>query len=117
MIFLTALFSAISIFLLTLLLILYLKKTRGLDVFHRLRRHYSEDTAKGGEAKSLSTKFYGLVKRIAKPIVGWNLSQLIELKLKQAGIPLLGAEFIVIELMAAGLSGIITYMITLDHRF
>jgi len=117
MIFLVALFSAISTFFIALLVIVYLRNTYSLDVFHRLRRHYSEDTsAKGGEAQGLIVKLYGVVQRIAKPFVKFNFSQLVETKMKQAGVPLLGAEFIVIELIAAGAAGLGTYLLTLDER-
>ena len=117
MIFLVALFSAISAFFIALLAIVYLQRAYSLDVFHRLRRHYSEDTsAKGGEAQSLIEKLYGVVQRIAKPFAKFDFSQLVELKLKQAGIPLLGAEFIVIELIAAGAAGLVTYLLILDVR-
>ena len=117
MIFPIALFSAVLTFFIVLLVMIYLKKTRSLDVFHRLRRHYSEGTsAKGGDSESLVTKIYGVVQRIAKPFAKLNFSQLIENKMRQAGVPLLGAEFIVIELMAAGVAGLLTYLLTLDER-
>ena len=115
MIFFVALSTAITTFFMVLALIVYLRKKYGLDLFRRLRRHYSEENVKGGEVESLGVRLYGLIKKISKPLARWNFAQLIETKLKQAGIPLLGSEFIVVELLLGGAAVIAIYMLTLDN--
>lgn len=106
--------EAILTFLLVLLLTIYIKRSRSTDLFHRLRRHNVEDNVREFEPENFYQKSYQYIKRIAKPFISWNIAQRIELKLKQAGLPLLGAEFILIALISAFLAGIFAYMLTLD---
>lgn len=116
MIFLVALSASIFTFFLILLLITYVKRARGLDIFHRLRRHYLADDINNMPDNGILSKLYPLIQKIAKPFSNWNLMQLPEKKLRQAGIPILGAESIIIALISAGIAFLIAYMITLDLR-
>ena len=112
MIFLAALFASLTFFITILLLIIYVKRKQNVNIFHRLGRHYSENNARDEDDNGLTAKLYNFVKRLAKPLSKFNLSQLPETKLRQAGLPLLGSEFIVIELLLACLAGAAVYMFT-----
>ena len=117
MIILASLIVSILTFFLTLLLIVYVRSSRSADIFRRLRRHNVEEVKKETETEDLLRKLYRFIKRTANPIINWNFAQFFDLKLKQAGLPLLGAEFIIIALIGAVISGIIVYMLTLNRFF
>ena len=116
MILLAAFFMAISTFFTVLLIIIYLQKTRSVDLFRRLRRHYSEEIVKGGDDESFSAKLYKLIQQLAKPLTNLNFAQRIELKLRQAGLPLLGSEFIVIAALISAVTGALLYLLTLTYQ-
>ena len=116
MIFLVALSTSIFTFFLILLLITYVRRARGLDIFHRLRRHYLAEDINDVPDNGVLSKLYPLIQKFAKPFSNWNLMQIPERKLRQAGIPILGAESIIIALISAAVAFIIAYMIILDYR-
>ena len=115
MIFAVALLSAVLAFFLMLLLITYVRKKISMNIFHRLRRHTSEDILTVSD-EGIILKVYGLIQRIAKPLANFSLIQFPENKLRQAGIPLLGAEFIIITMLLSGVVFIVVFMVTLDYR-
>ena len=117
MIVLASVTVAILTFFLTLFLIIYNRNSRSKDIFHRLRRHNVEEIKKEIETEDLLRKFYRFVKRTAKPIMNWNFAQFFDLKLKQAGLPIFGAEFIIIALIGVIIAGIAVYMLTLNIFF
>ena len=114
---LVSLLVSVLTFCLTFLLIFYIRRSRSTDIFHRLRRHNVVDIRKEAESDDLLRKFYRFVKKTAKPAKELSFSQFLDLKLRQAGLPLLGAEFIVIALIGAAVAGIIIYMLTLNRNF
>ena len=115
MIFAVELLSAVLTFFLMLLLITYMRKKISLNIFHRLRRHTSEDILHVSD-EGIVLKIYGLIQRLSKPFANFSLTQIPENKLRQAGIPLLGAEFIVIIFLLSGVVFIGVLMLTLDYR-
>ena len=115
MIILVAAFSALITFFLVIFLLIYLNRARSTDIFYRLRRHYREGSL-NDEQDNFLNKVYQLVKKMAKPIATLNLAQLAEKRLRQAGIPLLGAEFIILLLLGAAAVFIALYMVTLERR-
>lgn len=117
MIFLVSFFSAVTVFFLVILLFIYLNRAQSTDIFYRLRRHYREGDLRDDEKDNFLNKLYKFIQKVAKPFTNWNLAQISERKLHQAGIPLLGAEFIVIVLLGSATVFIATYMITLEKRF
>ena len=108
---------ALLTFFMVLFFLAYVRRKRGTDIFHRLRRHHVVDTKKESETEDLLVMLYRFVKRTAKPMLNWQIAQRLDLKLKQAGIPLFGAEFIVCAVVGALLVGTIIYMLTLNHIF
>ena len=117
MIILVAAFSALITFFLVILLLVYLNRARSTDIFYRLRRHYREGGLLDDENDNFLNRAYKFIKKVAKPFASWNLSQIAEKKLRQAGIPLLGAEYIIIVLIGSVTTFVAAYMVTLERRF
>ena len=116
MILLPSLLFGLLAFCLVVLLFYYITRNRSTDIFHRLRRHHLDDSPKKEEVtEDLLRRLYRYIKRSAKPFVTWNIAQKLELKIKQAGLPLLGAEFIIIALLGSLLAGLFVYMLFLDR--
>lgn len=113
---LIALIVALLTFLLVLSLTIYIRRSRSTDIFHRLRRHNVTETKKKTETDDLLIKFYRFIKKTAKPIIDWNISQKIEFKVKQAGLSILGGEFIILLLLNSLLGGGFMYLLTLDKN-
>jgi tight adherence protein B len=83
-----------------------------------MRRHsIIKGRTKPGEVEDLKTKVLKFVKDLAKPLVEKNFAQSIEDRLNQAGIPLLGGEFVILNLLTMALTGFLTWFITLDIVF
>lgn len=108
-------FSALITFFLVILFFLYLKRNRSTDVFYRLRRHYHEGNILD-ENDNFINKVYKSIKKISKPLVNWNLAKIAEKRLRQAGIPLLGSEFIIMVLLASAVLFMAVYMVTLEKK-
>ena len=99
-------------------IVLAIKNKRSSDMFYRMRRHsIIKGRTKPGEVEDIKTKILKFVKELAKPLVEKNFAQSIEDRLNQAGIPLLGGEFIVLNLLTMALTGFLTWFITLDIKF
>ena len=116
MIILVAAFSALMTFFLVILLFIYLNRARSTDIFYRLRRHYRERGLLDYEQDNFLHRVYQLIKKLAKPLAGLNFSQIAEKRLRQAGIPLLGAEFIVLLMLGSTVVFISAYMVTLQTK-
>lgn len=114
MIFIVAFFSAVLTFFLVIFLLAYLKRRISTNIFHRLRRYITGNELREKD-KGIVLKSYGLIQKIAKPFSGFSLTQLPENKLRQAGIPLLGAEFIIIVVIFSAVAFSATFMLTLDY--
>ena len=113
-----SLIVALFVFAFVVTFIIAIKNKRSTDMFYRMRRHdIIKGSRKPGEVEDLKTRFIKLVKELAKPLVEKNVAQSIEDRLNQAGIPLLGGEFIVLNLLTMALTGFLTWFITLDIGF
>ena len=109
---------ALMVFALTIIMVLAIKNKRSSDMFYRMRRHsIIKGRIKPGEVEDVKTKVLKFVKELAKPLVEKNFAQSIEERLNQAGIPLLGGEFMVLNLLTMALTGFLTWFITLDIKF
>ena len=112
-IFLSALFGVLAFFF-VILIFTYVKRRQSLDIFHRLRRHYDKDSDRRAKKGDLLQSGYQYIKRASTPLAALNLVKQLEFKLKQAGIPLTGGEFIIIATITAVLSAIFIYMVSLN---
>ena len=115
MIILMALAASFMTFVFVITLTLAIKNKRSSDMFYRMRRHaIIRKSVKPGEVEDVKTRGLRFIKELAKPLVEKNFAQSIEERLNQAGIPLLGGEFIVLNLLTMTLAGFLTWFITLD---
>lgn len=95
--------------------LLYVKSGKKVDLFHRMRRHSNVQLSKKDAVdEKLIQRAYKLLKRIARPLVERNFAQSLEYKLNQAGLPLYGGEYIIINLLAAATVGVIIFAVTLS---
>lgn len=110
--------ASLLAFALMITLILAIKNKRSTDMFYRMRRHtIIKGSRKPGEVEDLKTRFLRFIKEVSKPLVEKNFAQSLEERLNQAGIPLLGGEFVVLNLLTMALTGFLTWFITLDFGF
>ena len=114
MIALVALLCAVEFALFIFFAVLFIRRNRSTNIFHRLRRHVVDDSSRFKQTKDIVTRAVDFIKRTSKPIEKYNFARKLDYKLKQAGIPLFGAEFIVIALIGALFGTIIIYVITLN---
>ena len=97
--------------------ILFIKRNQSENVFHRLRRHnVGETSSKPKEKEPLIQRLYLFIKRTAKPFLTLSASKRLDNKLRQAGVPLYGAEFVIISLIFSLIILIVVYIITLNIR-
>lgn len=108
---------AILFFLLLLLLSSYARYVRRKDIFYRLRRYRILDEGKEIRRESIFLRVRKLLSRMAAPLEERGPVRRLDLRMRQAGVPLLGGEFLVALLMTGLLTGIGTWMLTLDSFF
>lgn len=109
---------AFGAFFLVIFLILALKNKRSLDLFYRMRRHHVGPVVKKIEtADDLIIKAYQFLQKLAKPLVDINFAQSLEYRMRRAGLPLLGGEYVVLNLLTMALASVLTWFITLNYIF
>lgn len=104
-------------FLLVIFFVVFVKRSRSMDIFHRLRRHYDRSDGRVDQTEDFLRRGYKFVKRLAVPLAALNLVKRLEFKLKQAGIPLTGGEFIIFTSVTALLSAAFIYMVSINLNF
>ena len=114
MLVLVALLCAVFTFLFVLFTALFVRQKQSLDILYRLRRHLGEDSERFKKTTDLLHRAYKFIKRAAKPLERFNFAKSLDFKLRQAGIPLFGSEFIILMLIAAALGSAALYVITLN---
>ena len=114
MIVLIAALGAVTTSLFVFFLILFIRRSQSLNIFHRLRRHYAANSKRFQKTEDFLQRVFNFIKRTAKPIADWNIAKELDFLLKQAGIPLFGAEFIIITLVCSILGGLAIYIITFN---
>ncbi len=117
MIVLIAAMGAVTTFFFVIFSVLFIRRNQSINIFHRLRRHFDENANRLQNKEDIMQRAYNFIQRASKPIEDWNLSKKLDFLLKQAGIPLFGAEFIVIALICAIFGGIAVYIITFNITF
>ena len=114
MVVLVAAMGAIATFLFVLFGLMFIRRSRSMDIFHRLRRHYDANAGRFKQTEDILRRAHDFIDKAAKPIADLNISKNLDFILKQAGIPLLGAEFIVVTLICAVLGTVALYVITFN---
>ena len=117
MIILASVLMAVLTFLFVILSVTFFKRRQSMDIFHRLRRHYDKNAGKNLQSEDALQRGYKFVKRASEPLAALNLVKQLEFKLKQAGIPLTGGEFIVITAITAVFGATFIYMVSLNINF
>ena len=113
------LIAAIVAFLsmiLVFLIVLIIRRSQSTDIFHRLRRHYADNEKRPHKNDDIIRRFSRLVKRLARPLASSGFTKKLDFRLKQAGIPLFGAEFIVLSAIGGLFGGVVTYIVTLNIK-
>lgn len=113
MILFVAIVGALEFAFLILVIIMFIKRSQSLDIFHRLRRHVDTNT-RLQETADIIRRIYKFIERTAKPLDDLHFSKKLDYMLKQAGLPLFGAEFIVIAFIAAFFTTLVIYLITFN---
>lgn len=108
-----AIVGALEFAFLILVIVAFIKRSQSLDIFHRLRRHVDTNT-KLQETADIVQRVYNFVKRTAKPLDDSHVSKKLDYMLKQAGLPIFGAEFMVIAIIAAFFTMLIIYLVTFN---
>ena len=111
MVYVIAAFSALMFFLMLIFLWLFFQRRQSVDIFHRLRRHNVSEGGKLHQNEDIIRRIYLFIQHTAKPIAEWNVAKNLDFKLKQAGIPIFGAEFIVIVAIGSILGSLTVYVI------
>ena len=114
MIALVALLCAVEFFMLLCFGALYVRRNQSTNIFRRLRRHVDEDDGKSGKKEDFLRRAYKFVKRTAKPLRKMQFTKNMDFKLRQAGVPLFGAEFLIVAIISAVLGTVVFYVITLN---
>lgn len=113
MVLFVAIFCAVMTFIIMAVVVIFVKRSQSLNVVYRLRRHNVADV-KVKEKEPLLRRAYKFVKALARPFSAWEASRSLDFKLKQAGIPLYGAEFVIISLGGAVFVAVVVYIITMN---
>ena len=113
MIFLIAAIGALSASLFVIFMYYLIRNRKSVSILHRLRRH-SIAVKPIRETEDFIRRVSTFLQNTAKPLADWNIAKNLDFKLKQAGIPIFGAEFIIIVAIGVVLVTVIVYVITLN---
>lgn len=117
MVFIAALICGFLVFLMFVLFIGYTRQSRSL--INQRMRYYAEGAAgsgigtRGSSGKQLSEHFMDFVKSVAGYFQRVRRAGDLDLKMQQAGLPLLGYEYLIIAIIGAVLAGVAAMMMTL----
>ena len=106
--------TAALVFFLMVLLVIYARHSRRRDMFYRLEKQMVLGAQKRPERQMAMDWLKELLAKAAAPIVGWKPVQALDTKMRQAGIPLLGGEFLVAALAGMLLAVFLLWMLFLD---
>ena len=113
MIILAAIISALASFFLILLVAVYFQHVRRMSIFYRLRRHHVIEAGQVMEQPYLE-RIRRWLRKAAAPIAEHGPIQALDFRMRQAGIPLLGGEFMVLLVVSALAAFLIGWMLTLE---
>jgi tight adherence protein B len=98
-----AMVAGILSFLFILLVLLYVQHQQRTNIFSRLRRYNILEAGSADDSSRLEDRFRSILARVASPIAEWRPVQDLDFRMRQAGIPLLGGEFMI---LLFGVSGV-----------
>ena len=104
---------ALAFFLGAVALLVYGRHLRRRNLLYRLRYYQLEEVTGGGSAPLLQ-QLRGLLTRLARPIAERGPVQALDLRMRQADIPLLGGEFLVLLGLVFLALFLALWMLTLD---
>jgi len=113
-VFMIALVASVLSFLLVLMAMLLVRQQRRNNLFYRLRRYNIVEAGIAEDEAYFADRFKNLLTRLAAPIAERRPVQEMDMKMRQAGIPLLGGEFMVLLLGVTLAVALVTWMLTLD---
>ena len=108
-----ALIAALASFFLIILVAVYFQHVRRMSIFYRLRRHHVIEAGQVMEQPYLE-RMRRWLRKAAAPIAEHGPIQALDFRMRQAGIPLLGGEFMVLLVVSALAAFLIGWMLTLE---
>ena len=112
--FFAAIIAALAAFLLALIVLVYIQQVRRFSVFYRLRRHRIIDAGQADlDEPYLIDRLRRWLKQAAAPLTGRGPIHALDFRMRQAGIPLLGGEFMILLAGSSVLVFVVAWMLTL----
>ena len=115
MAFLIALLIGLAAALLMILIVAYARSGERIDLLYRLRLYTDKPILKRDQPIAL--KLMRFVRRTATPFGQLKPIEKYDARMKQAGLPLLGSEFVTILLLSAIVAGVFTFLLTLQTHY
>ena len=82
---------------------------------YRMRRHNVKPIIKKDkDFEGLVVRAYKVIQKISKPLTEINFAKSLEYKLNRAGLPLLGGEYVIINLIVSGIVGFLIWLVTMN---
>lgn len=112
-----ALVCGLLVFLMFVFFIEYTRRSR--SALRQRMRHYAdgtyaaESTSEPKRQKKMGEKAMDFVKRTAKYLAKIKQAETLDLKMQQAGLPILGSEFLVMGLIGGVLTGVVVFLLTM----
>jgi tight adherence protein B len=113
MIILAAIVAALAAFFLVILIAVYFQHVRRMSIFYRLRRHHIIEAGQTLDQPYLE-RMRQWLRKAAAPIAEHGPIQALDFRMRQAGIPLLGGEFLVLLSVSSLAAFLIGWMLTLE---
>lgn len=106
--------AALAGFILVLLLTVYIQHTRRMSIFYRMRRHHIIAANQTVEQPYLFDRLRKLLSKAASPIAEQGPIHALDFRMRQAGIPLLGGEFLILLAGSGLIAALVFWMLTLQ---
>ena len=112
-----AVLCGVLVFLMFVFFIEYTRRSR--SVLRQRMRHYAdgmynaESAPESRQQKKLGETAMDFVKQTAKYLAKIRQAETLDLKMQQAGLPILGSEFLVIAAFGALLAGVAVFLLTM----
>lgn len=113
MIIFAAIIAALAAFFLVILVAVYFQNMRRMSIFYRLRRHHIIEAGQLMDQPYLE-RMRRWLRKAALPIAEHGPVQALDFRMRQAGIPLLGGEFMILLSVSSLAAFLIGWMLTLE---